>query len=236
VNVTATAAVAEAAAAVHAHLVHVSSLAAAGPASRARPRRESDPPSPITPYGRSKLLGELAVQRVPGLRWTILRPGVVYGPGDRAMLPLFRWASRGLAPLAGRDDAAYTFLHVADMVRTVEAALDARAAGEVLFVGHPEPVTARSVLDAIEDALGRRVFVVTVPAAFVRATALVGDLVASVSRHPPVINSARARELFAEGFVCVVDRVRDRLGIVAGMDLARGMRATCVWYRSAGWL
>src|SRR5205807_9650761 len=55
VNVEGTRAVAGAAHSVGARLVHVSSLAAAGPASPAAPRREDDPPSPLTPYGRSKL-------------------------------------------------------------------------------------------------------------------------------------------------------------------------------------
>src|SRR4029453_9712877 len=95
-----------------ARLVHVSSLAAAGPAPASGPRAELDPPRPITAYGRSKLEGEHAVAGVAGLRWTILRPGVVYGPGDRAMRPLFRYAERGVLPLVGNDRAAYTFVFI----------------------------------------------------------------------------------------------------------------------------
>src|SRR5438876_1157249 len=37
-----------------ARLVHVSSLAAAGPAPASSPRSEDDPPAPINAYGRSK--------------------------------------------------------------------------------------------------------------------------------------------------------------------------------------
>jgi hypothetical protein len=88
VNVEGTRAVARAAHAAAARLVHVSSLAAAGPASAASPRREDDPPSPRTPYGCSKLEGEQVVTGTHGLRWIILRPGVVYGPGDRALFQM----------------------------------------------------------------------------------------------------------------------------------------------------
>ena len=100
-NVDGTRAVAEAARAAGVPLIHISSLAAAGPAPPRAPRSEDDPPAPINAYGRSKLDGERAVAAVDGLRWTMLRPGVVYGPGDRALLPLFKLrAARAAA--AGR--------------------------------------------------------------------------------------------------------------------------------------
>ena len=72
----------------------------------------------------------------------ILRPGVVYGPGDRAVFPLFKRRQRGVFPLVGRTDAAYTFIYVDDVVRAMVAALEGTAAADV-FVGHPQPVTPR---------------------------------------------------------------------------------------------
>ncbi|HEY6105649.1 MAG TPA: NAD-dependent epimerase/dehydratase family protein, partial [Anaeromyxobacteraceae bacterium] len=47
-------------------LVLVSSLAAAGPALAGRPRREEDPPAPVSDYGRSKLEGEQEVRALAG--------------------------------------------------------------------------------------------------------------------------------------------------------------------------
>ena len=153
-NVDGTRAVAEAARVAGVPMILVSSLAAAGPAPPRAPRSEDDPPAPINVYGRSKLLGERAIAAVDGLQWTILRPGVVYGPRDRALLPLFRFAARGLLPLVGRADAAYTFVHVSDLVRAIAAAVDHPAAGDTMFVGHPEPVTTRGLLEGVRRATG----------------------------------------------------------------------------------
>jgi len=236
VNVEGTRAVAEAAHAVGARLIHVSSLAAVGPASAATPRAEDDPPNPLTPYGRSKLAGEEIVTRTMGLSWTILRPAAVYGPGDRAMLPLFRLANRGILPLVGRPDAAYTFVHVSDVVRAIDAAIDAHATGDICFVGHPRPVTAREILEAVRMAVGRPAQLIRVPNALTLVAAAACDIAGRMSGRPVPLNRWRYRELSAEGFVCRVDRLRERLGIVAAIDLTAGMRETAEWYRREGWL
>src|ERR1044072_1834839 len=47
--------------------VHISSLAAVGPGTKDKPVDEETKPTPITPYGRSKLMGEEAVLGAGGL-------------------------------------------------------------------------------------------------------------------------------------------------------------------------
>jgi nucleoside-diphosphate-sugar epimerase len=235
-NVDGTRAVAGAARAAGVPLIHISSLAAAGPASPRAPRSEDDPSSPINAYGRSKLDGERAIGATDGLRWTILRPGVVYGPGDRALLPVFRLAMHGILPLVGRADAAYTFIHVADLVRAITAAADSPAAGDTLFVGHPNPVTTRDLLEGVRAAAGGRGHIVRIPLAITRLAALGGDAVGALAGARTVINSRRYAELASEGFVCRVDRLRDRLGVVAQIGLREGLADAYAWYRTEGWL
>jgi nucleoside-diphosphate-sugar epimerase len=235
-NVDGTRAVAEATRSAGARLIHISSLAAAGPASPTAPRSEDDPPAPITAYGRSKLDGERAVSAIDGLRWTMLRPGVVYGPGDRALLPLFTFARRGVMPLVGRAGAAYTFIHISDLVRAIAAAVDRPAGGDTIFVGHPHPVTTREILEGVRTAAGARAAIIRIPMAVTRLAALAGDVGGLIRGRPSVINSRRFVELASDGFACRVDRLRDRLGIVARIDLDEGLAETCAWYRQEGWL
>ena len=166
----------------------------------------------------------------------MLRPGVVYGPGDRALLPLFRFAARGVMPLVGRADAAYTFIHVTDLVRAITAAVDSPAAGDTMFAGHPHPVTTREILEGVRTAAGARAAIIRIPMAVTRLAAIAGDIGGTLRGRPSVINSRRYVELASEGFVCRVDRLRDRLGIVARIDLREGLAETAAWYRQEGWL
>ncbi len=235
-NVAGTQAVAEAARAAGVRLVHISSLAASGPAAASAPRTEADPPHPITAYGRSKLAGEQVLRECEGLRWVALRPGVVYGPGDRALLTLFRMAKLGVLPLVGRPGAAYTIVHVADVVRAIAAAVDADVSGEPIFVGHAAPATAREILEGIRAAIAPSARIVPVPMEVTRLAALAGDVGGAVRGRPAPINASRYAELAASGFACRVDRMRERLGVVAQIDLREGLAQTAEWYTATGWL
>jgi nucleoside-diphosphate-sugar epimerase len=235
-NVDGTRAVAEAARTAGLPMINISSLAAAGPASPRAPRSEDDPPAPINAYGRSKLEGERAIARVDGLRWTTLRPGVVYGPRDRALLPIFAMAARGVMPLVGRADAAYSFIHVQDLTRAIAAAVDRPAMNETVFAGHPDPVTTRELLEGVRAASGTRAAIVRIPMTIIHAAAIAGDLAGVLRGKPGVLNSRRYAELASEGFVCRVDRLRDRLGIVAEIGLQEGLASAYEWYRREGWL
>jgi nucleoside-diphosphate-sugar epimerase len=235
-NVECTRIVAEAAAESGVRLVHISSLAAAGPAPATAPRGEDDPESPTNAYGRSKLEGERVVRSLPELRWTILRPGVVYGPGDRALLPLFRYARRGVLPVVGDPSAAYTFIYVADAVRAILAAVDQQVPGETFFLGYSTPVAARELLDEVRRALGSGAVLVPVPKSVVRLAALAGDVSGYLTGTPSTINSRRFAELFSPGYVCRVDRMGARLKAEAQVGLRKGLSITAAWYRVEGWL
>ena len=236
VNVRGTKAVAEAAQRAGARLIHVSSQAAAGPAPAASPRSESDAPRPLTAYGRSKLAGESVVEATSGLEWTILRPGAVYGPGDRAMLPLFQLVSGRVLPVVGRQDAAFMFVHVRDVVAAITAAMTIACPGETFFVGHPRPVTAGDLVDRIGRIVGNRPLSLTVPAPVAWMAAQACELIGRATGHTMPLNASRYAEMCAEGFVCRVDRLRERLGVEAQTSLDEGLAETFAWYRAQGWL
>ena len=91
-------------------LVLVSSLAAAGPSADAAtapgaPGAPAVPCRAVAAYGGSKLLAEQILGRALGERLVVLRPPIIYGSGDRGLLPVFRGVGRGVAvsPGLGRD-------------------------------------------------------------------------------------------------------------------------------------
>jgi nucleoside-diphosphate-sugar epimerase len=236
-NIEVTRQVARAAVELGARLVHVSSQAAGGSGTRERPRSEDDPPRPLTAYGRSKLAAEEVVRTSDRLRWTIVRPALVYGPADRNALPLFRLAQRGIMLQVVRSPApAYTFVHVDDVARGIEAAATASAAeGQIFSLGHPRSDTVDSLTETLARVMGRPCRRVRCPYALLRVIALAGDL-ATFMGWPLALDRARLVELTAEGWVCSVERARDRLGFTAQIDLVEGFTSTAAWYARHGLL
>ena len=77
---------------------------------------------------------------------------------------------------------------------------------------------------------------IRVPLWLTRLAASGGDIAGALSGRPALINSRRYAELASEGFVCRVDRLRDRLGVTAEIDLEKGLADAATWYRREGWL
>jgi nucleoside-diphosphate-sugar epimerase len=130
-------------------LVHISSLAAGGPALPDRPAREEDPSNPVSEYGKSKLAGEREVQKACKAAFVILRPPAVYGPRDEEFLRLFRAVKSHLLPKPGGAQALST-VFVKDLAEAVVTCLThAAAAGKTYFVAAREVVTARTMAKEI---------------------------------------------------------------------------------------
>jgi nucleoside-diphosphate-sugar epimerase len=234
-NVDGTRAVVEAANATGARLLHISSVAAIGPASAAQPAREDDAPHPINGYGRSKLAAEEVIRTAARTPWTIVRPSAVYGPRDRGFLSVFRMARRGLFLYAAPPSTAFTFVYVDDLVDALlRAAADDRAIGETFFVGNPEPVTTENFLRTIAEAEGKPYRPRFLPTIALDAAAAFGELVWRLGRQP-LLDRGRLVELQSGGFVCAVDRIRETLGVVATTSIRDGIARTARWYREARW-
>jgi nucleoside-diphosphate-sugar epimerase len=216
--------------------IFVSSLAAAGPTTPGHPIDEARAPEPVTPYGASKLAGELLVRKAP-VAWTVIRPPVVYGEGDRALFTLFALANRGFVPLIGDGSQELSLVHAADVARAlVAAAATERTVGRVYFAAHPDIATTRAVAEAVGRALGRRPRLLAVPRPLARATmGAVGALARLVGR-PSVLSSERAAEFLAPAWTCRTDALRRDAGWEAAIDLATGLKRTAAWYREEGWL
>lgn len=145
-------------------LVVVSSAEVYG-AGQGRPRKESDPLVPCSPYAASKVGAEVAafeVARRTGLRVVVVRPFSHTGPGqsDRAVAPAFaarlRAARRGGARSVpvGNLDPVRDFLHVDDVVSAYLALLARGVPGEAYNVARGSGITLRELFDRLAAHLG----------------------------------------------------------------------------------
>jgi nucleoside-diphosphate-sugar epimerase len=218
-------------------LVLVSSLSVAGPHTAARPAREDEPPAPTNDYGASKLLGEeLLRSEGAGVRWSIVRPPWVYGPGDRATLSLFRMAVRGFFPSVRGGCMEVSLVHVDDLVEALVLAGGSPAAdGRVYYVCDGAVHTVAQLGEALLAACGGG-RALHVPGLVFRFLGLAGEAGAWLTRRPPLLGRDKACEGLQQGWVCDDARIRAELGYRARIGLREGVAGTLAWYRTRGWL
>jgi dihydroflavonol-4-reductase len=218
--------------------VLVSSLAAVGPGSAGRPVDESTAPAPITPYGRSKLLGEEAVRAARDLLpSTIVRPPAVYGPRDYGIYEFFKSIARGVSPTIGRYDKQISLVHAHDLARGIILAGESPAStGRTYFISSEEVYSMRAVAALIAEILGRKARTITIPRPVAFTVAVAAEAVAALMRRPPVINRDKVTDLSQSCWGCSIERAKGELGYSQQVSLEAGLRGTVEWYKREGWL
>src|ERR1700733_3655106 len=196
-------AVAKAAAAVGARMVHVSAIGA-------------DENSPAR-YGRSKAAGEKAVlAAVPSA--TILRPSVLFGPEDQFTNRFAALAQISpMLPLIGGGLTKMQPVYVGDVATAVADAVDGKTkAGATYELGGPEVLTMREIMEIILATTGRDRMLVSLPfglaklqATFLQfapgALKLTPDQVALLRSDNVVSDIAKAAGLTLDGLGITAD-------------------------------
>ncbi len=216
-------------------LLYLSSLAAAGPALPSKPLLETDPPRPVSDYGKSKLAGEGEVLRRCRPEFVILRPPGVYGPRDGEFLRLFKAVKAHLLPRPGRQ--ALSLIFAEDLAEAVVTCLDHPAvAGKTYFVACPEVVTARGMAAEIAAQMGGWTLPLPLPAAALWPLCLAQQLHSRLTGKPNLLSLQKFAELRAPGWVCDPGLFRLQTGCPCPTTLQPGIGRTLQWYRANAWI
>jgi nucleoside-diphosphate-sugar epimerase len=221
-----------------ARIVHISSLAAIGPAIDGQPVTEESAPHPISYYGKSKLAGQRVAESCRDeLPIAILLPPAVYGPRDTDFLVYFKFVRRGIMPRIGNSLRRFSLIYVKDLARAVvELLANERAAGHTYFVNDGCIHTWMSVADTIARVMDKAPKRILVPIMVLRCAGAIGDFLSKIKGETSLINSQKVLEFLQEGWTCSAERIHDELGFHASCTLAQGMRETLAWYQENKWL
>ena len=132
---------------------------------------------------RSKWRGEQAV-RSSRLRWTILRPSLLFGEGDgffTLVKVTLTWWSPVFVAIPGDGSTRFQPLSVDDLAIAVARTLaDERHAGQIHELGGPEYLTYRQIVERVMRATGRRRIPMSVPIPVISGITALADRVLPV--------------------------------------------------------
>ena len=211
-----------------AHFVLVSSLAAREPS--------------LSGYALTKRLGEREViDGLPRDRWVILRPPVIYGPGDPATLPLIEQFTKPTAWLPGSRGQRFSLLYVDDLARAlIHLAQTREPAGKIyeLHDGCTQGHAWADVAAAAVAAEGRPERVHYLPRLMLASVARLSQTWTRLSGRQigPPLSPGKVRELYHRDWVCRHGLLDEATDWRADVRFEDGFGRTLAWYRQNGWL
>ena len=227
-------------------LIYVSSLAAAGPPPKPKlVRDECDPDQPVSDYGRSKLAGEIEFRkRAERLATTVIRPAVVYGPGDQKIAQLIssivHWH---LHLVVGFRTPKLSLIHVDDLVSLI---LSAARGGERLESATSDPsLCSRGIYFACDDSefvtygeFGRRIAKAANTRALVwpiwkitgHTIAWFAEKIAGAREKTSFLNRDKIREATVWSWACSSQKAREQLGFAPHAPLDSRLPAVVASY------
>lgn len=188
---------------------------------------------PLTAYQASKIQAEAMVREAngPGLRTVVLRPHMMWGPGDPHLLPrlidravndrLFLPAPGKKADLVFVENAARGHIQALQ-----ELATSGRCAGNVYFVTNNEPQEQGTFILRLLETAGVRARIRRIPP---RLAKLVGTVMEHafkllrIDREPLLVRFTAAQLCASHWFDCSAAR-RD-FGYVAPISVEQGLEA-----------
>jgi len=189
----------------------------------------------LSPYAASKRAGEEELAAGAGeMQWVVLRPPAVYGPGDRELLPLFRWMYRGIAPVLGPNDSRFSLLYVDDLVEAIMHWLACGCTQQGVFElhdGKPNGYSWSELTDTMARLRGRGVYQVRVPSRLLNLLAMINVIAARVTGYAPMLTPGKARELRHPNWVCDNTILSREMGWAPLVPLEEGLRRTLEWDR-----
>jgi dihydroflavonol-4-reductase len=216
----------------------VSSLAASGPSVNGKPVLPDDEPRPITDYGMSKMLAEQETLQYKDLfPVVILRPSAVYGPRDRDMFELFRWANRGLTIEIGRGEHFINPCYVEDLATAMLLAVKKQAgSGNIYFVAENRSYSWSEFKTELLTAGGVTAHTARIPYPAAYLIGLVSELGGLITGKPALTNRQKVLEAAQEYWTCDISKTESDLGFKPAYPLKKGLASTWQWYRENGWI
>lgn len=184
---------------------------------------------PNTLYGKSKLWAEkeaLKYYREKNLPLTIIRPTIVYGPGDDQsgmMVKFIKLIKNHFFMTIGSGENRLHLIYIDDLVKGFLLAGQKKGKGQIYNLAYQKPIKIKDLVSLIAQILGVWQWPFKLPFALAMS---VGFILEKLGKgNEPVINRNKVR-LITSDFVYQIEKTQKELGFSPKTDYPEGLQKT----------
>ncbi len=216
-------------------IINFSSVAVYGNQGNPGPTSEETPPSPQSPYGKSKLEAEDIFTKMAEkteARLVIVRSTVVFGAWNLAnVLNLIKAIDKGVYMHVGKGDNIKSIAYVENIVAASLFALNLEHKGICLFNYVDSPaMTSREIANLQASLLGKKIRI-SVPLPIALLLAMPFDALIKITGKNLSISSGRVKKFCTQTFHGA-EKI-SRLGFRPKVSIEDGMAKMIRWYQSS---
>jgi nucleoside-diphosphate-sugar epimerase len=172
-------------------------------------------PSPVGPYGESKIMAEEYImdyvrKRDGKLKCKgvyILRPCMIHGPGNRGNLNLlYSVVKKGMPWPLGAFDNSRSFTSIENICFIIQNIINSDIPSGIYNIADDEPISTNRLIELISEVKGSKSRIINICPGIIKGVSHLGDLL-----HLP-LNSLRLKKL-TENYVVSNDKIKRELGI-----------------------
>ena len=222
--------------------IYISSLTARGPDGRA-----GTADAPDSPYGRSKLNAELAIEKLavqhPEVQIIILRLGGVYGPRDTDLLPLFKFGMKGLLVLPPKtlqaqpvfvEEVSAAVLACCQQPTFATSVVRIDIVGQEVFTWEEAAKTLTEVIKLRRKQ--RKPITVYSSRVWPLIGAKIQEAVSKLTGKPPYLDIRRALDTTVNAYTASTKPITEALPPYSHINFEAGSSKTLDWYKEKGWV
>ena len=222
------------------HFIHISSLVVLGIPEH-NPVDESMPYTGVlaNPYLETKMLSEKLVRDFnasTGLPATIIRPGILWGPGDTTIFPrMARLAKLRMLLTVGRGDNILCITYVPNLVDALLlAARVERPDCQIYHIADAEHISSKQYFQELAAAIGVRQPPLSIPFGLAYASAYCSETFARLMqalgiRYQPLL-TCYGLYLWSTTMIAPPAKARELLGYEQKVGFKEGMKNLAGWY------
>jgi len=171
---------------------------------------ESNKPNPNNAYGKSKLAAENYIlnSNIPSSKnFYILRPTMIYGPGNKGNLSsLYNIVSMGFPWPLGKYKNQRVYCSIDNLIFVINSLIKNNIESGIYNVCDDEKISTNKLIRLIGESIDSKIMIFNIPKIIIKSISILGDLINSP------LNSDSLSKL-TESFITSNNKIKSAIGI-----------------------